>query len=1173
MTLLRLFQIGLLTFPAMTAEIAHAEDPISFNHDIRPILSQHCFRCHGHDGAARKAGFRLDVREDVVDRAGLIVPGDAEASVLFQRIHAIDEADRMPPLLAKKPLNEKQKALLTRWINAGAEYEPHWSFVPVQHIDVPLEGENLLPIDSFIAARLREEGLAPQALAMRENQLRRASFDLTGLPPTPEELDVFLADTSAGAWETAIDKLMSSERYGEHMARFWLDAARYGDTHGLHLDNLRTMWKYRDWVINSFNENEPFDSFTIRQLAGDLLENPSTEDQIASGFIRCHVTTSEGGSIAEEYIVRYAVDRTQTAGTIWMGLTVGCAACHDHRYDPVSRREFYELFAFFNNTTENAMDGNVADTPPVLRVGSDEANARISEIATRRAAIAAAVARDDEKTQQAQAAWTKTHSEVVGNEWELLEPISIASTMGSTYARQSDGTWLLGQPFPATDQVDVVFDLGDGQVLRALRLDCLEDESLPYNGPGAGPQNGNFVLTELELAVGASPEGPFTPVKVERAISTHDQLNWPILEAIDGAIDPKQGWAILRAQGKSLAQSGLFQPVRALGQAENERFLRVRKHFASPYPGHSIGRFRFMGSRDPARGALELGTWQYSGAIGIASYTDGFSNDHGADAIGLLDDVDFTWIELSDVLEGSAVTLAGGALKAHYLARTIYSPRAQTGSVALGSDDGVICWLNGEEVHRNATQRGVTPGADLFDVQLREGKNFFVMKVLNNQGPSGFAFALGASAQSDDQRVPFAVELALATDEQLRSTSETERIVTHWRERVWPEGRSLRAEREELDTEDKTIQQTMVTTLVAAERVERRPAHMLARGEYDQKEDVVQPGTPAALPPFDPALPQNRLGFAKWLLDPNHPLTARVTVNRLWQQFFGKGLVLTSEDFGSQGESPSHPKLLDYLALDFVENGWDIQQFVKQLVMTETYRRSAVVTNELLERDPENRLFARGVRHRLDGESIRDMALFVSGLLVEEVGGAPVKPYQPAGIWKAVGYTRSNTANFTQDHGEALYRRSVYTFWKRTAPPPVLVTFDAPSREACSVRRERTNTPLQALATLNDITFVEAARFFAERMMRYAAASNDDAALVWGFRSVSSRTPTMAEREVLTTMLDDLRENYQAAPDQAAALLGVGEAPRDDTLDTVQHAAWTALGNVLLNLDEALTKG
>ena len=1150
------------------------DDEVRFNRDIRPILSDHCYQCHGPDSAARKAGLRLDSREGAVELGGVIIPGDPTGSELLKRVHDQDPDSVMPPAIIRKPLTPGELELLERWIPQGAEYEPHWSFIPPVLHDPPTDTRaDTHPIDAFIEDRLVEEDLPVSPRATRERQLRRITYDLTGLPPTVEELDAFLSDDAPDAYEQAVDRLLDSERYGEHMARYWLDAARYGDTHGLHLDNLRTMWKYRDWVVEAFNRNEPFDDFTRRQLAGDLLPDATIEDRIASGFIRAHVTTSEGGAISEEYVLKYAVDRTETAGTIWMGLTVGCAACHDHKFDPISRREFYELLAFFNNTSEAAMDGNVADTPPVVKVGTELQNRRAEELALELQRVETALADDDAGIRSQLEAWVVSRTDTRLRDWSPVEPLSISSREGAVHQRQPDGSWLQALPIAATDVVDILLPLDGSEPFTAIRLDCLEDPSLPYGGPGGGTANGNFVLTELELAV-ASETGSedFVDVPVAGARSTHDQPNWPITEAVDGSLDPAQGWAILDGPAGSKAQSALFVPERSIGgeALPDERVLRVRMHFLSPYASHSIGRFKVSASTDPARAPAVGDGWLYHGPVIVGDGGRAFTEDQGADGITSLEASTLEWTPRSGDVDGTAIILPAGDYAAHYLARTIHSPSARRAIFAIGSDDAVKIWVNGRLVHSNNIVRGAVAAQDLVEVDLDPGANLVVMKVVNFGGLSGYAFELRDAGGGSE---PFDVELALGTAPDARTDRQHDLLADHWREQVWPRGRELRGERDQINAERMDLDAAMVTTLVAAERAQRRPTYMLARGEYDQKEDEVFPGTPSALPPFGEELRSDRLGFAEWLLDPAHPMTARVTVNRFWQQFFGTGLVRTSEDFGSQGEPPTHPELLDWLAVDFIEGGWDIKRLVRQLVLSEAYRRSSRTTPELIERDPENRLFARGARYRLDGESIRDSALFTSGLLVEEVGGEPVRPYQPEGIWEAVGYTRSNTKDFVQDHGEKLYRRTLYSFWKRTAPPPSMTTFDAPSREACTVRRERTNTPLQALVTMNDIQFVEASRFLGERLMRHAEEQGDEAALVWGFRSMTSRHPEPEELEVLVDLLAGERDHYAGRDEAALELLSVGEAPRDDALDAADHAAWTNLANLLMNLDEFLTKG
>ena len=845
---LLLAALALLAEPTCPAAEKSASR-IDFNRDIRPILAANCYACHGPDSAKRKAGLRLDLKDGALAKlksdAIAIVPDHPEKSTVIARVTASDDSERMPPAKSGKQLAPGEIAKLRQWISQGAVWQDHWAFLkPVRPTPpaIPNRHWPKNPIDSFIADRLATAGLHSSREADPVTLLRRVTFDLTGLPPTPTEVDTFLADHRPGAYERAVDRLLASPRFGEHEARYWLDVARYGDTHGLHLDNERGLWPYRDWVVRSFNRNLPFDEFTIDQLAGDLLPSPTQDQQIATGFNRCNVTTGEGGTIDEEYYVRYAVDRTETMAITWLGLTVGCAVCHDHKFDPISQKEFYQLYAFFNNISDRAMDDNVLLPPPSIKLPTPEQQSRLVD---------------------------------------LEQAINSAE--------------------------------------RRLR-EALTNEAAAAEAPLQAWQ-------EQE----AAKEKPAGPDNVRAA-----------LKEKPAARKPEQTQVI-----REYYLANVFPPAR-------EMFAALQKEIAD-----------------------------------------------------------------------------------------------------------------------------------------------------------------------------------------------------------------RRKERDELN-------QSLPATMVAQELTPPRPAFVLKRGQYDQRADPVSRNVPAILPPLPPRSVTNRLDLARWLVSPEHPLTARVTVNRFWQQFFGTGIVKTSGDFGRQGEWPSHPELLDWLATEFQANHWDVKSLVRLIVTSATYRQSSNVTPELLARDPQNRLLARGPRFRLDAEEIRDNALFVSGLLVETMGGRSVRPYQPPGIWEAVAYTTSNTAKFAADHGDSLYRRSVYTFWKRTAAPPYLTVFDAPSREKYCTRRETTDTPLQALVTMNDPQYVEAARHLGARMM----TSHPDPAhrLDYGFRLVTARHPTSYERDILKTTLEKYVRQYHQDAAAAGKLLAVGDSPNDPKLNPSELAAYTMVGSLLLNLDEVLNK-
>ena len=1170
----RLLGIALISCAlASAARAAEGTPDVRFNRDVRPILSNYCYKCHGPDENERQAGLRLDVPEvafgELDSGERVIVPGDIEASELVARITHDDEYLRMPPTDEEKQLSPDEIETLKRWVVAGAEYEGHWAFTPPERPQLP-EVEQTdwprNPIDTFILARLEAEGLAPSPEADKPTLIRRATFDLTGLPPTIEEIDAYLADTSEAAYETVIERLLDSPHYGEHMARHWLDYARYGDTHGLHLDNERSIWPYRDWVISAFNDNMPFDQFTIEQLAGDLLPQPELDQLVATGFNRCNVTTSEGGAIDEEFRVRYAVDRVETTATVWMGLTLGCAVCHDHKYDPFTQKEFYSLFAFFNSLTEKAMDGNRLDPPPTVRVPSDELAVQIDAMSEEVAAARQKVDELGAVVAEAQTAWESQWRERLAGTWRPLELQEFTSQNGTSLAKLDDGSLLAGGENPEKDVYEIVAPI-DGPII-ALQLVALTDESLPAKGPGRS-DNSNFVLSEIEVEVaGSQSPTEFEQVSFAAATADLSQKGFPPTAAVDGALDPATGWAIAGFDHHE-PRAAIFYFDRPVG--DEGSVLRVRLHQVSQYAQHTIGRLRLSVAVDEPLLPVALGRWYTVGPFpaddGNTAFATAFPPESGVDLAATYE-AGLAWSPRDDLIDGAAVELSGEN-GATYLYREVYVPEARTLRLGFGSDDALRVWLNDQLVLDRNVQRGHAANADEVDLELEPGVNRLLCKVVNYGG--AYAFSCNKLSEGGTD-VPLQLAAALALGPESRTPDQQQQINSYYRDRHAPEWAAASARLATLEQEKQQLVEQAPQSLVMEDMAEPRQAYLLIRGEYDNRGDPVDPGVPAALPPMPEGAPVNRLGLARWLVDPSHPLTARVVVNRYWQRYFGTGLVRTSEDFGSQGQWPSHPELLDWLAVEFIESGWDIEHMQRLIVSSATYRQSAHVTEELVARDPQNRLLARGSRFRLDAEVIRDNALAVSGLLVPAVGGPSVKPYQPLGIWKAVGYTSSNTANFQRDDGEALYRRSMYTFWKRTAPPPSMQTFDAPTREACTVRRARTNTPLQALVLMNDVQFVEAARKFAERIMHEGGTTPAER-VRYAFRLATARTPDDAEVDVLEAAYNDLVAQYQQQKFAAVRLVTAGEAPRDESLDVIELAAWTVVGSVIRTLDATVSQG
>lgn len=1163
----------------LVASPSRAGDSINYNRDIRPVLSNNCYQCHGPDAENRETELRLDEKDSALVKlesgGQAVVPGNVDASLLIERITSDDESMRMPPPESGKVLSPKQIENFKRWIAEGAQWQGHWAFTPPKRPDVPpVQHENWTrnPIDRFILARLEAEGLQPMPEADRQTLIRRVTLDLTGLPPTPEEIDAFLLDNSAEAYEKLVDRLLESSRYGEHQARYWLDAARYGDTHGLHLDNYRSIWPYRDWVIAALNNNMPFDQFTVEQLAGDLLPHPTRDQLVATGFNRCNVTTSEGGSIDAEYLVRYAVDRAKTTSTVWMGLTVGCAVCHDHKFDPITQKEFYQLYAYFYSLTEKAMDGNASNPPPVIKVPSEEQTRQLAQLDDQIASLTARLDGPLPQVDEAQAAWEAEQSGQFRDRWHVLSPSEFTSREGATLRKLDDDSILAEGENPAEDVYEVVVST-DLKRITAIRLQALTDEALPHGGPGRA-ENANFVLSEFEVeAVSTGNPSEVRSVKFAHATADFSQQSggdFRIEKAIDGIVDNTNGWAVAGFQRRE-NRTAVFVPAEPIG-FDGGTTLRFRLRFESQFAQHAIGRLRLSVSTDPSLMPLAQSPWSaigpFTAADGKAAFSTEFGPEQKLDLAASYQNDQLRWTLHDDFQDGKAHELKGENA-ATYLYRTITVPAARKMAVSLGSDDAVKVWLNGNLVLDKYVLRAVAADQDRISLDLSAGENRLLIKVVNNAG--GYAFYYKPLTDGEDETLTD-LEPILVVSPENRTAAQQKQLRDAYRRKYSPQWNALKKELVTLEARKKQLEAKIPTTMVMQDMPKRRQAYVLIRGQYDQPSDKVEPGVPAVLPPLPKDAPENRLALARWLVDGNHPLTARVTVNRFWRQFFGTGIVKTAEDFGSQGEWPSHPKLLDWLAVEFTESGWDIKHMMKLIATSATYRQSADVTPDRHRRDPENRLLSRGPRFRMDAEMIRDTALAVSGLLVEQVGGPSVKPYQPLGLWKTVGYTSSNTANFVKDSGGKLYRRSLYTFWKRTSPPPTMRTFDAPSRESCTVRRPRTNTPLQALVLLNDIQFVEAARHFAHRIMT-EGGDDVDSRIAFGFRLATGRRPNAEEVRILRETLQGHLDDYRQHPKAALELLGVGDSPRDESLDAVEHAAWAMVANLLLNLDETITKG
>lgn len=1154
-----------------------AQTELNYNLDIRPILADNCYACHGPDKKARQAELRLDTKAGAFSEPSgypIIVPGNPDESELYRRITADDDNYRMPPADFNKTLTPTQVEMLAQWIRDGATWEEHWAFTtPTRPTPPTVKNGDWVrnPVDAFILARLEAEGLTPAQEADKRTLIRRLSFDLTGLPPTREEVHQFLADDSPDAYEKLIDAFMAKPEYGEHVARFWLDAARYGDTHGLHLDNYREMWPYRDWVIDAFNANMPFDRFTIEQLAGDLLPEPTLEQRIATGFNRCHVTTSEGGSIDEEYYVRYAVDRANTTGTVWMGLTVGCAQCHDHKYDAITQKEFYQLYAYFNNITEKAMDGNRKDSPPVVKLPTPEQEAEL-------AAFDAEIGELDARTKApipgvdaTQIAWENRMPR-----WTLLKPTEMHSKGGATLELLEDNSILASGTNPEQETYEIVAELPAGNQWSAVRLEGIKHKSLPKGGVGRS-NNSNVVLTDfsLEIATAADAE-VWTPIPIVRSWADHEQAggDFVVANAIDDK--PETGWALDRRQENRQAIFLVATPFGSEGGA-----LKIRLKHEYDLRHKQFGRFRLAVTDAPTiypvGSKMTLGNWHSVGPFTAAHGNLAFYQVYEPETKPVKTGDEFTfggktlkWAQQTHWVDARVHNDIVGENSATYLHRNINSATRQKALLHIGSGDALKVWINDTEIFAKNVQRDAAADQEQLQVQLNPGNNALLLKVVNYSGPSGFYFRI----ETDVPLVPADIVDIAATSRGEREEAPQAQIRDYYRGNVTQDAdlKALFVELAQVRQKRNTLDASLTTTLVMQERTEPRGAYVLERGEYERRGEQVYPQTPAALPPMAADAAPNRLSLAKWLLSSEHPLTARVTINRFWQNVFGTGIVKTAEDFGTQGIPPVHPELLDWLATEFIASGWDVQQMLKLMLTSATYRQSAQITARKLELDADNRLLSRGPRFRLDAETLRDNALAVSGLLYTYIGGPSVKPPQPDGLWAAVGFTGSNTDKFVQDTGpDKVHRRSLYTFWKRTSPPPQMNILDAPSRESCTVRRERTNTPMQALMLMNDPQYFEAARAFAERILNEGGTTSQ-ARIDYAFEIATARLPKSDEAALLLATLEAQTEELAANPEAATELVQVGESASDETLDAVEVAAWTLIANLILNLDEVVNK-
>jgi hypothetical protein len=1048
----RRFFVGIVGLLLMSSSV-QAQGKIEYNRDVRPILAENCFNCHGPDSASRKAKLRLDQREDAISM-GAIVPGKAKESTLLERVHADDPKEIMPPPKTLKKLTAAEKAILTRWISEGAEYQPHWSLTAPKRPPLP-EVKNKTwarnPIDRFILAELEKRGMTPNPEADRRTLARRLSLDLTGLPPTPADVARFVNDKAEDAYEKYVDHLMKSPHYGEHRARYWLDAARYADTHGIHFDNFREIHAYRDWVINAFNKNQRFDQFTIEQLAGDLLPNPTIDQLVATGFNRCNITSNEGGLIKEEYLVLYTRDRTETVAAVWLGATMNCCTCHDHKFDPISSKDFYSMSAFFNNTTQDAMDGNIPNTPPTIFVPRTEDRPR----------------------------WDVLAKELAGLRGQIDER--------KKSAQKDFDTWL------AQAKADQIASLvpNDGLTLHAKLNE-------------AQGKTANFVIN-------GKP----------REVKLGDGYDWVASKGMPKTLTIKPGSAIEFAE---------------VGNFEKDQAFSISAWVKIPRRG-TMGAIAARMDNGPVHRGWDF--WMEQDKVGMH-----IINNWPEDALKVTSKTPLQpnqWYHVLATYDGSSKA-AGVKI---YL-NGVPQPVDVFSDKLKSSIKTNVPFKVGQ---RNTTER-------IKDVSLQD------LRVYGKRLSGPDAQQLAKSSKAAE---------FLAKPESKRTPAEKAELYEWWLVSLDPAYRTLNEKIAGIQQEEVTMKSRGTIAHVMNESKNEPIAYVLYRGDYDKRRDQVKAATPSILPPMPKELPRNRLGFAQWLMLPENPMPARVTVNRFWQEIFGTGIVRTSGDFGVAGELPSHPELLDWLAVEFRESGWDVQHLLKLIVTSATYRQTATVTKEGLEKDRDNRYLGRAPRYRMDAEMIRDYALASSGIMVRKIGGPSVKPYMPEGVWEAVAMIGSNTRDYRADTGEKLYRRSMYTFWKRAAPPASMDILNAPNRETCTVRRDRTNTPLQALVTLNDVQFIEAARHLAQAALKDGGAS-DASRIDFIAQRLLARSFREAEMKIVQGSLTDLLAHYKTRPDDARKLITVGESRPDATLDAGTLAAWTMVVNELMNLDEVLNK-
>lgn len=1166
----------------VAAPNASSQNSVDFSRDVLPILSDKCFTCHGPDQATREKDLRLDMKDGLFGMASsgldVVVPSEPAASELYLRIVHPDADKRMPPSDAELKTTDADIATLKAWIDAGAEWQQHWAFVPPVRAERPVVANEAWcrsEIDYFILKRLEDAGLAPSDEAAKETLIRRVSLDITGLPPSPMDVDAFLADDSDDAYERVVDRLLASPHYGERMAFIWLDVARYADTNGYQRDTKRDMWSWRDWVIQAFNDNMPFDQFTIEQLAGDLLPNATLSQKIATGFNRNHRINGEGGIIPEEYAVEYVADRVSTTSTAWMGLAMGCARCHDHKYDPITQKEFYELYAFFNNVPENGKGGERGNDKPFIQVPTPEQSKRRTELHAKIAELEGALSGPDERLDALQENWEREMNALFSVlDWKVIEPETVFAQNGTSLELEEDGSIVASGESPDHEVHEIAFvadrDLG------ALRLDYLLDERFPESGPGRS-SNGNVILTHVELErAAASNADEREPIRVADAFADFARLDteYAIGNAIDE--DKNSGWSTgshLKRQNRTtvFALDGAT-PVKA-----GDR-VTLRLTYASKHKTQTPGKFRLLQSpsRDiPSWTRPALADWHYVGPLTAdvqpaqlletpLGPEEGFDSDR-VYANGL------RWQSQPDWSDGEVRDFGSKDEAVHYLHRTFSIGAPKRLTLSLGSNDAIKVWVDGELRLSNNIGRQAKPDQETVSLFLNAGDHDLLIKIANYGNVCGYYFRV--VDDGGESLLTLMEQLELPSDQRTPESRQALREIFRRQDPEWlAENDKLAALRTDLDG----VERGIVTTMIMEDMETPRDTYLLRRGAYNAPDtsEKLYPGVPSIIGEMDEDLPKNRLGFAQWLVDPKHPLTARVRANHYWQMHFGRGLVKTSEDFGVQGVPPTHPELLDWLALEFIDTGWDVKAMQKAIVMSATYRQSSVVTAAHLEIDPGNELLGRAPRTRLTAEMARDQALGASGLLNPKIGGPSVRPYQPEALWSSLTFQNMDefdTNFYVQDEGDKIYRRGLYTYWKRTIAPPRMQIFGASRREMCSMRQETTNTPMQALALMNDTTYVEAARALGERMIREGGERAVDR-VRYGFKLVLAYDPDLTRQQILLSGLSDYQAHFNQRAEDATALLAVGDSNADPSIPETELAAYTMLASVILNLDEAITR-